>query len=79
MNGGAVYAKIIRAQKRGAGIRLTADEVRAIQVDDAIITSALGGDTDDGPPPWLTPTERRRFLDENTPCYDNIFEPGRRA
>lgn len=76
---GAVYARIIRAQKRGLGVHLSADEVAAFLADDAVIMAALGGDGSDGsgPPEWLTPMERRRFIDPDCMTYDNVFEPRR--
>lgn len=85
MNGGAVYAKILRAGLRGRGVYLTAEEVSAAGIlnDDAAIMCAIGGDGPGGPPEWLTPTERLRFVAATTDAdcgedlYLNLFRPGR--
>lgn len=85
-DGGAVYARILRAILRGEGIRLTADDLAAcgIDRDDAAIMAALGGDGPTAEPPeWLTATERRRYLaamnddDCEESLYLGLFRPGR--
>lgn len=45
------YQKIMRAAKLGRGVRLTADEVFEMSMDDAISTCALGDDEPDNDDP----------------------------
>ena len=73
----ATYAKILRAAARRRAVRLTAAECMGVSDDHALITAAIGGDSDTSEPPeWLTPTERRRVLAGQ---FVTVFDPGKRS
>jgi hypothetical protein len=57
-----VYIAIMKAAKRGAGLRLTADECHALSLDDAIATAASNFDHPP-PPPKVHEPARAKIVD----------------